>query len=321
MKKLKPITLIVVAMLSAVVFYQCTSNEDLFQGFPTESDFLNLQEVHDTMTMNDTIIFTIDDPTIENEFEGPQGIRLIFPANSCTLTGGGAPTAPFTIKLIEIFKRGDMIKHNIQTFAGEDPLVSGGMFWLEVTDATGAVLELNGVQAILPYQTDATGYENSMQYFVGTTQTAPSGPVLSWGTGNSDLSWDETAGTNGEFTIWNVMGGWSNCDAFYDLLSGDVTQFSVRVPNAPDYAFTQVFFAMTDFSTVAALTTVSGDALTTYTGSIPTGATGKIIAISLKEGSLQIGSQDVTIAGDDSFDLVVAPATIADLQTLLATMD
>ena len=117
------------------------------------------------------------------------------------------------------------------------------------------------------------------------------------------------------------MGGWSNCDAFYDLLSGDVTQFSVRVPNAPDFANTQVFFAMTDFSTVAALTTVAGDALTTYTGSIPTGATGKIIAISLVEGSLQIGSQDVTIAGDDSFDLVVAPATIQDLQTLLAGLN
>ena len=320
MKKLNPITLMIVTILSVVSFYQCTNDEEIFQGFPTESDFTNLQEVHDTMTLSDTLVLTLTDPTIENILDG-QDIRLVFPPNSCTLNGGGAATAPYTIKLIEIFTRGDMIKHNIHTFAGEDPLVSGGMFWLEVTDATGAELTMNGVQAILPYQTDATGYENSMQYFIGTTVNAPSGPVISWGTGNSDLSWDETAGTNGEFTIWNIVGGWSNCDAFYDLLSGDVTQFSVRVPNAPDFANTQVFFALNDFTTVAALTTVMGDALTTYTGSIPTGAQGKIIAISLVEGSLQIGSQDVTIAGDDSFDLVVAPATIQDLQTLLATMD
>ena len=320
MKKLNPITLILVALFSVVSFYQCTSNEDIFQGFPTENDFQNLQEVHDTMTLSDTLTLTITDPTIENILEG-EDIRLVFPANSCTLGGGGAVVAPFTVKLIEIFKRGKMIKHNIQTFAGEDPLVSGGMFWLKVTDANGAELTLNGVQAILPYQTDADGYENSMQYFIGTTQTAPSGPVISWGTGNSELTFDPAAGANGEFTIWNIIGGWSNCDAFYELIDGEATQFKVRVPNAPDFANTQVFFALNDFTTVAALTTVAGDALTTYTGSIPTGAQGKIIAISLVDGALNFASQDVTIAGDDTFDLVVAPGTIQDLQTLLASMN
>ena len=317
---MNPITMAVVTILSVVSFYQCTNNEDLFSGFPTEMDFQNLQEVHDTMTLTDTIQLTITDPTIENILEG-EDIRLVFPPNSCTLAGGATPTAPFKVSLIEIFKRGEMIKHNIQTFAAEAPLVSGGMFWVRVTDATGAELTLNGVQAILPYQTDANGYENSMQYFIGTTQTAPSGSVISWGAGNSELTFDETAGTNGEFTIWSIIGGWSNCDAFYNLIDGQSTQFKVRVPNAPDFTNTQVFFALNDFTTVAALTTVQGDALATYTGSIPTGAQGKIIAISLVEGALHFASQDVTISGDNTFDLVVAPGTIADLQSLLNTVN
>ena len=321
MKKRNPITMAIVLIISMFSFYQCTHDEELFAGFPVEFDFQNLQEVHDTMTLSDTVQLIITDPSVENILEGPKGIRLVFPENACTLPGGGAATAPFNISLIEIFTRGDMIKHNIQTFAAEDPLVSGGMFWLRVTDASGTELALNGVQAILPYQTDAAGYENSMQYFIGNTQQAPSGPVISWGTGNSELTFDEAAGTNGEFTIWNVMGGWSNCDAFYELIEGESTQFSVRVPNAPDFTNTQVFFALNDFTTVAALTTVQTDALATYTGSIPTGAQGKIIAISLVEGALHFASQDVTITGDDVFDLPVAPGSIQDLQALLSSLN
>ncbi len=321
MKKWNSISTVVVFILAVFSFYQCTNNEDLFSGFPTELDFQNLQEVHDALTLADTTQLTITDPTIDNTLQGSQGIRLIFPANSCTLGGGGAPLAPFQVSLIEVYKRGEMIKHNIQTFANEAPLVSGGMFWLRVTDANGAELTLNGVQAIVPYKTAATGYEDLMQYFIGTTQTAPSGPVISWGTGQSELTFDPEAGNNGEFTIWNIMGGWSNCDAFYNLIEGESTQFSVRVPNAPDFTNTQVFFALNDFTTVAALTTVQGDALATYTGSIPTGAQGKIIAISLVEGALHFASQDVTITADATFDLVVAPGTIQDLQALLSSIN
>jgi|GEM_PF-729444 len=320
-KKLNPALFMAILMTSVFCFYQCTNNEELFTPGDGIADFANLQEVHDTLTQNDTVQLQILDPTIENELNGPGGIRLVFPANSCTISGGGTPVAPYTVKLIEIFKRGDMIKHNIQTFAAEDPLVSGGMFWVKVTDATGAELQFTGVQAILPRQTDAAGYENSMQYFVGTNQTAPSGPVLSWGPGSADLSFDEDAGTNGEYTIWNILGGWSNCDAFYELLDEDATQFSVRVTNALDYTNTQVFFALNDFTTVAALTTVEGDALKTYTASIPTGATGKIMAISLIDGELYFASQDVTISGDDVFELEVAAGTVEQLDTLLSSLD
>jgi len=320
MKKFNPALWMIAALFSAFCFYQCTNNEDLFTPGNGIADFANLQEVHDSLTANDTVQLQILDPAIENILEGPQGTRLVFPANSCT-SPGGTPVAPYTVSLIEIFKRGDMIKHNIQTFAGEDPLVSGGMVWIKVTDATGTELQFTGVQAILPRQTDATGYENDMQHFIGTNQTAPSGPVLSWGTGQSELTFDEDAGDNGEYTIWNVVGGWSNCDAFYNLLDEDATQFSVRVTNALDYTNTQVFFALTDFTTVAALTTVEVDALKTYTASIPAGATGKIIAISLVDGELYFASQDVTIAGDDMFELQVAAGTLEQLGTLLTSLD
>jgi hypothetical protein len=321
MKKMKPAWIVGIFLLSIFTFYQCTNNEELFTPGSGIADFANLQEVHDSLTQNDTVALQILNPDIENELEGPQGIRLVFPANSCTNPSGDDPVAPFKVQLIEIFKRGDMIRHNTQTFATEDALVSGGMFWVKVTDANGAELELNGVQAILPRQTDAAGYEEDMEYFTGVDQTTPSGPVLSWGAGESDLTFDEDAGTNGEYTIWSILGGWSNCDAFYELLDEDATQFSVRVTNALDYTNTQVFFALNDFSTVAALTTVDVDALTTYQTSIPMGAAGKLIAISLIDGQLYFASQDVTIAGDDMFEMEVQPGTLDELNTLLSTLN
>lgn len=314
MKNFKRITLVVTALISVSTFYQCSNDEGLFNPFFGGNTFANFDQLHDSISA-DTIKFQIINPANDTILEGLQGIRLSFPAYT-----GSAP-APFDVELIEIFRRGDMIAQNIQTFADDAALISGGMFWVRVKDANGAELNLPGIQAILPYQTDATEYENSMQYFTGENQTAPSGSVLSWGVGQSELTFDEGAGTNGEFTIWSIMGGWSNCDAFNQFTGQTPTQFSVKVSNVTDYTDTKVFFALDEFSTVAALTTPIVGGLKTYDNSIATGATGKVIAISLIDGELQFASQDVTVAGNDEFTLAVAPGTVAQLETLLNSLD
>lgn len=320
MKNFKHITFFAILVISVTTFYQCSNDEGLYTPISEEDTFANFDELHDSIS-KDTIKLQILDPAVETILTGDEGIRLVFPANSCTLPAGAVAVAPFTVELIEIFKRGEMIAQNIQTFADDAALISGGMLWVRVTDANGAELTLNGVQAILPYQTDAAGYENSMQYFTGENQNAPSGPVLSWGEGNSDLGFDSEAGANGEFTIWNIMGGWSNCDAFNQFTGQAPTQFSVKVSNVTNFNNTKVFFALDEFSTVAALTTPVVGGLKTYDNSIATGATGKVIAISLVEGQLQFGAQDVTVAGNDEFTLEVQPGTLAQLETILGSLD
>lgn len=314
MRNLRNITLAMAFIASVATFYQCTNDEGLFIPIYGDITFSNFDELHDSIS-SDTIRFQILNPANDTILVGPQGIRLSFPAYT-----GSAPS-PFDVELIEIFRRGDMIAQNIQTFADNEALVSGGMLWYRVKDANGAELNLPGVQAILPYKTDADGYENSMVHFTGENQIAPSGPVLSWGLGTSELTFDADAGTNGEFTIWGIMGGWSNCDAFYEFTGDTPTQFSVKVSNVTNYTDTKVFFALNEFTTVAALTNLSGDALKTYDNSIATGATGKIIAISLIDGELQFASQDVTVAGNDTFTLEVQPGTVEALQALLSSLD
>lgn len=319
MKNFKPITIVAALLVSAFTFYQCTNDEELFSGFPVVEDFQNFQEIHDTLTLNDTVRLTIDDPTIQNILTGDQGIRLIFPANSCTIGGGGTPVAPFTVNLIEIFKRGDVVAHNLQTFTNNKALISGGIFWIRVKDANGVELTMNGVQAILPYQTDAASYQNLMQYFVKSNQAN-----FSWNPGTSTVSFDETAGTNGEFAISEINSGWNSSSAENQFTGQTPTQFSVKVSEfstPSDYNNTKVFFSLDEFTTVEALTTPSIGGLQTRPNSVATGATGKIIAISLIEGALQFASQDVTIEGNDEFVLEVAPGTVEELENLLGSLD
>lgn len=322
MKKMNPIAMAVVLIVSMVSFYQCTHDEELFAGFPVVHDFQNLQQLHDTLTLNDTVGLSISDPTIENIVQGAQGTKLIVPANSLTLPGGGEATPPFSVSMLEIFKRGDMIRHNVQTFAGQSPLVSGGVLWLQIKDANGATLALNGVQAVLPYRTNASGYENDMQHYTGTNQSAPSGSqIVSWGAGSSEVTYNAGAGVSGEFTIATVSNGWNHAASPLQIPDGQATQFSVRVPNSSDFSQTEVFFTMNEFTTVAALTSVQGDAISTFTGTVPTGAQGKLVAISLVEGALHFGVLDVTVSGDDEFSVSVQPGTVPEFQSLLSAMN
>ena len=321
MKKMSSMSMIAVLAIVMLGFYQCTNDDPLFSGFPTELDYLNLQEVHNEMSVSDTVQLTIADPTLENIINGPKGTKFIFPGNSLTTQGGGVAAAPVKVELIEVYKRGEMIQRRIQTFATQDPLVSGGMFWIRATDANGDELVFDGVNAILPYKTDATGYEAGIQHYLGSNQTAPSGNILSWTAGTLVVTFDGGAGVNGEFTIENVKPDWNHIAAPYAIAAGDETQFAVSVPNALDFAFTEVFFALDDFTVVSALTSVEGETLTTFAGSVPKNATGKIVAIALIEGKLNFATQDVTVTGDDLFVVNVSQGTTNELAVLLNAMN
>lgn len=312
----------IIALLTVVMFgfYQCTNDDPLFSGFPTEWDYASLQDVHNEMTVSDTIQLTIADPTIENTVTGPKGIRIVFPANAFTGSGSGEVTPPVKIELIEIFKRGEMIQHKTQTFATQTSLVSAGMFWIRATDGAGVELNFSGANAYIPYKTDANGFETEVKSYTGSNQTMPSGNILSWTAGTLVVSFDPAAGVNGEFTMEDIKPNWNHAAAEYTLAAEDATQFGVSIPNA-DFAFTEVFFALNDFTVVGALTNVEGETLNTFAASVPKNATGKLVAISLMEGKLNFATQDITIAGDDLFVMNLAQGTPAELKTILNGMN
>lgn len=319
MKKMKSLGVLAIVSIFMIGFYHCTSDEAIFSGFPTEWDYNNLQEVHDAMNVSDTVLLTIADPTIDNILTGPKGTKLFFPENSATLSGGGEALAPFAIQLIEIYKRGDMISHSIQTYDGQSPLVSAGIIWLEGTDANGDQLVFDGVQAIMPYSTDANGYQDAMTHFIGFSQMAPSGPVMSWTGGQDVVPFDAD---ENEFTIEDVKSDWNHAAALYDFDEGDEkTQFSVQMFGVQEFGFAEVYFASDDFTTVTALTNVSEGKLGTHAESIPLGVSGKLVGVALIEGKLNFDIQDVTINGDDEFTMNLSQGTVEQLKALLSGMN
>jgi len=325
MKKIKSMALAVIFSVAALSFYQCTNDESLFRGFELEPDYNTLQEVHDLMTQNDTIYFTVSDTEIDNDFNTPQGIRLHFPAASITTGPGAELTLPCQIKFIEIFKRGDIVRHNMQTFTNQTPLVSGGIFWIKGFDSNGNELLFNGATAYIPLLTDVDGYKENMNHFSGATQTTPSGLVNSWMASTGSITFDPAAGTNGEFIMDQFVSGWNSSQSPYDfeLLTEEPTQFSVQVTNATGFDKTEVFFANNDFTEVAALTSVEGggESISTFSGSIAKGATGKLVAVALIEGKLHFGSQDITVNGDDLFSMSVSMGEPVELAALLSSIN
>lgn len=322
MKNFRSIAVAVIFSIAAFSFYQCTNDEGLFSGFEYEPDFANLQEVHDIMNQNDTVQFTIDDLSIENNFTGPKGIRLFFPENSCTI-GAGDPALPIVIQLIEVFRRGEIVSHNMQTYANQTALVSGGIFWLTGKDANGNPVNFNNVKAIIPYKTDADGYEYEMLHHTGTTQTKPSGMINSWNTGGAAISFDEEAGVNGEFAVGDVVSGWNGNEAPYnfDEEGDEATQFTVQVSNSSGLEKTEVFWLSDEYTLVSGIPNVEGGAFSTYNASVPKGAEGKLIAIALVDGKLNFSTQNVTVNGDDNFVIEVAPGDISELMALLNSLN
>lgn len=298
-------------------FYQCTNDEELFDGFVFEKEFENLQEVHDSLVVSDTIQLVINDPSISNTLSAPKGTQFIFPENSLSLLDGSLPTPPCSFQIVEVYKRGDMIRHNAHTFTADVPLVSGGFFWIQGKDATGAELRFTGANAILPYKTDAGGYENSTEHFTNTTQTTPSGNILSWLLGTSTTSFNPDEGVDGSFIIDDIKSGWNHVAAPFNLELAESTQFTVRIQNVSDLQNAQVFFTLEDFTIVQALTSVENGNLKTFTNSAPINSNGKIVAIALVNGELMYATQTIVVTEDAEFVLEVFPGDLNELNNVL----
>lgn len=318
MKKRSSLAALAFVVVSMFGFYQCTNDEELFDGFPHEWEYQSLDQIHQELSLSDTIQFTINDPSIDNLLEGPKGTQLFFPAGSF---GTGNLPLPITVKMIEIYKRGEMIRHNMQTFNQASPMVSAGAIWLSFEAADGTPLSPTGGQTTMPYKTDANGYQNDMKYVAGSIQMAPSGAVNSWVSTTANVTFDSNAGLSGEFTIDDMRQDWTGLGADQAIEEEDKTQISVSIPNVSDLIYGQAYFVSNDFTIVAALTNVVEGKLASNPASIEKGMEGKIIAIGIVDGKIHFAQQDVVVAGDDQFVVNISQGTLNELAVLLNSLN
>jgi hypothetical protein len=113
--------------------------------------------------------------------------------------------------------------------------------------------------------------------------------------------------------------GLFNCDVYYYWYTDANTTFSdfkVSV-NGADIANSRVVLMLKEFSSLVELTVVEGASKLTYNNSIPVGAEGKLIVVSMEDEELKFGYQNIKIAGKEMFEIDVATGTTDELKALL----
>lgn len=330
-------TLTVLATIASLaVFYQCTNTDSLYEYNPIDNQYFEkLNDVHDSLASftNDTIYFQWDDPTQDTMFTTPEGAEIFFPGASSSSGDNpcaGCPT-PYTVSFIELYRRGDMVKHNVTSFwrdvNNKESTVSGGMLHLKMIDGSGQ--EITGVHgniySKIPNRTFAEGFYDEMMPFIGVGIGTPSGSLVGSYWENpvegASVSYDPDEGQNGKYTLTHMMIGWNQPGADYTNPM-NATQIYVKTSPVDEvYADTEVFFISKDHTAVIPLTQTEDGYIKTEDGVIPNGIGGSILGISVIDGQLYFGREQVVVTGNDFYELIMEQGTMEELLTMLNTFD
>lgn len=314
MKKVN-ITSLIICLTFSLLLFNC-KNDDDNSGTINADTYLSLDGLVQALKPN-TQSFTID-PTTNETVTGADGTIISINANAFTDDNNNLIVTPITVKLREHLTLEDMILANAQTSSNNQILVTGGSFNLTFEDDNGSSVNVNpwSIQSQIPVQTDITGYENGMQYYIGESSIVDGREMVDWELGTNTEAWLDS----GIFNIFGLEQGLANCDVLYDMAGDIPTQFEVSVSDVTDYTGTTVWMVIEDFPSVIMITSLNDTmtALTTYNNSIPTGLNATLIAISVDaDNYLKFGSLPITVLGNDVFNVDVDYGTTEELTTLI----
>jgi hypothetical protein len=312
------------AILFSFVIYSC-NNESVGtnQSQPNASTFTSFQDLRNSLKPN-PYVKTLD-PSISFSMTGPGGTTITCTGNSIIDSSGNTVSDDVDISLYEFNTLDEMILAKAPTTSNGNLLVSGGSFEVRVENtATGEELEFTnwGCQCSLDIQTSPSiAHQNQMMLFNGNTNNLDNNgqEVVDWDLQNQG----EFEVFDGIFQAWGIDIGFSNCDVLYDMAGQNGTQFEVTVSDVTDYSDNvEVWLIIDDFPSVVMITDVnSTPALETYAGSIPQGLNGTLLAIHIDDDNLlKFGSLEITVAGDDSFNVDVDYGTEEEFVALVQSL-
>lgn len=256
----------------------------------------------------------------------PQGTTLSIPKDALLNPDGTVFVGKARVSVREVRSKSDMILSNVLTVSNGAPLVSGGMFRVDVKSAAGVDLKINpavGIQAKVP----AVGELNKqMQQFVGTDCIDdPVKACQPLPAGESSVNWVPVAGqfgintstTPGSYVFSVFNKGWINCDFFY---SDPRPKGTIHVGfDGINDANTIMFLLPQGINTVIALYTKDGpNKRKSYTKSLPIGLNAEVVAITFNGGKQYLAHKSIVIADEMTENLTFAEATTADIKAYLS---
>jgi hypothetical protein len=257
---------------------------------------------------------------------GAAGTILKFYPNSFKDASGTIITSgTITIKLTEMYKPGQMIANRATTTANGELLRSGGQVYISATKSGSEVYA--NKYGIAFEQPGSSG--QPMNLFYGNTNNADS--VTTWTAADTTKAGVAVSGTvvdsfsfRYEFDSCTDF-RWVNCDYFYRVSAGSLTNISVVVPDTSfNYSNTQVFLV---FPTENIATYLGSYDFGTHAFSlqasykIPIGSGITLVAITNKNGVYYFYKQTgITVSSNMTLNATMISQTLTTILSQLSTL-
>lgn len=307
MKKIRSFALAAVGI--AVFAVSCKKDDPITPNNPDPtgnnqalSNYFNDREENSTQT------FTID-ATLNQSITGVNGTVVNFYPNSFVTSDGTPVIGNVEIKLIEIYKKSDMIRMNKPTMGnlpggGMAPLISGGEFKVTASQNGQEVFLAPGMNynVIAPAP---NGVDPNMEIFYGNE----SGDTLTWNQADSSLVFGEQGSYYGYFDSLN----WINFDYFMNNPNPQTT-VRVQIPAGYTNQTCAVFVSFDGLNSISTFYNYSGGIYTTapnYT--LPIGTEVHFVAMAIIGGVPQVAIVPSTIV-DNHLEVITELTATTDSQ-------
>jgi hypothetical protein len=321
---MKKLTLIPCIALAALIIVSCKKENVETTTNPTGnaaqlSNFLssNLENSRQNFTIN---------ASSGGVIIGSKGTRVNIQPNVLLNGNNQVVSGNVTVELVEIYDRASMLFLNKPTMGvlpngKHAALISGGEYYLKITQ-NGALLHSdNGVNVLLP-ASNTGGLQNGMNLFNGVFNDQQN---LEWNllTDTVNVVQDTTGTGGGTFTtsysILDGNWGWTNVDRFYSDPRPKTT-LKVKVTTGFDETNCEVYMTYDGEPTaLASLDHYTSDGFfSEHYGQIPIGLNVHFIAVTIIDGQLNYAIHAATIT-DNYIEYInsFTPISQTDLATLI----
>jgi len=307
MKKIKNLALIAIGI--AVFAVACKKEDPIIPNNPNPtSNSQALKNYFKDKEQNAVQTFTID-ATISQSITGSKGTIVNFNPNSFVSADGTPVTGNVEIKLIEIYKKSDMIRMNKPTMGnlpggGMAPLISGGEFKITASQNGQEVFLAPGMSynVIAPAP---NGTDPNMDIFYGNE----SGDTLTWTQADSNFVFGEQGSYFGSLDSLN----WVNLDYFWNN-SGLQTFVRVQIPQGYTHQTCAVFISFDGLNSVAAFYNfIDGAYSTDPYYLLPIGAEVHFVALAIIGGIPHVAIVPSTIV-DNHLEVITELTATTDSQ-------
>lgn len=265
------------------------------------------------------------------DITGEQGTKIRFFPNGFLKSNGDPVTGPVDIKLIEIYKKSDMLLTKMPTQGRNDAgeiatLVSGGEFYVNATQG-GEQLKPNGTFVIAAPTAKTGGEDLDMKPFIGVDECDNDGCKVVWKKQDRDIkiggdgaNGGGSGGSQSVYQVFQSQFGWTNIDRWYSDPRPKTTIF-VDVPDGYDNTNCAVYLSYDGLGSSLALfdTYNASTALfTEHYGLIPIGLPVHFIMVSVINDQWYYAIHEATIVSNhvETFT-TLQPTTEAELAALV----